>query len=122
MPANSSTTDLIQRRWQSLSDADRKAILAHFDEDELARMQDQLDELDRGAAGSQRYRAYSAWLGKIIQACERGQPEADSLTQATGEALLAAHEALRERPTTFVSGISLSERLFEVLQRWRAGK
>lgn len=96
MAAEARPSDPLLQQWRELPVGDRKNIMRRLPAEQRLAFQQILAVPEREeseiAARNRRFRAYSPWLGEILDACEKGGPEAASLKPAVRAALLEGHE------------------------------
>jgi hypothetical protein len=100
MDAEPSSLDPLLRQWRELPVGDRRNILQRLPIEQRLTFQRVLAASEREnvevASRAQRFRAYSPWLGALLDACEKDGPTVAVLKQPVRAALLAGHEKATE--------------------------
>lgn len=116
--------DPLLQQWRALPAGDRKGILRRLPVEQRLTFQRILDASERAIAEAtarpQRFSGYSAWLGELLDACEKEAPAAAGLKPAVRAALLAGHELAAESTGEPESALSLAGLAHSLLKAARS--
>lgn len=112
MDAELHSLDPLLQQWHALPTGDQRGILRRLPVEQRLSFQRILGASERAdaeaAARGHRFAGYSAWLGELLDACEKDGSAAAALKPPVRAALLAGHEAAAESGGEAASAPSLA--------------
>ena len=119
MTAEAAGFDELLREWRGLRSGDRRAILRRLPPVRRRQFERALAANPADDEQALLYRAYSPWLGRLIEACETGAEAAAMLKPSMRKALARAHEQAEEALEGRNERVSLFDLLRSTLLDWK---
>jgi hypothetical protein len=119
MAADASFEELL-REWRRLAAGDRKAVLRHMPAERRRTLQRMLAEGGDQAEQAAPYRAYSPWLGELIEDCVNGETGVAAPKPHTTAALTQAHRQVEEELGGKAESRSVFDLMRSAVHEWRA--
>jgi hypothetical protein len=118
--AGDASFDELLREWRRLAAGDRKAVLHNMPVERRRALQRVLAENGEPAEQAAPYRAYSPWLGELIEDCVNGEPGETALKPRTRSALVQAHREAEEELGGKPENLDLLGLAHATFRKWRA--
>jgi len=119
MAGDTSFEELL-REWRRMAAGDRKAVLRQLPVERRRALQRVLAEGDDAAEANSPYRAYSSWLGGLVEDCVEGEPDDLALKPRTRSALAQAHREVEADLGGKPANSPLIDLVRQTLRDWRA--
>jgi hypothetical protein len=119
MAGDASFEELLHE-WRRLAAGDRKAVLRNMPAERRRALQRVLAEGGDETEQAAPYRAYSPWLGEMIEDCVNGEIGELALKPHTRSALAQAHRQVEEELGGKPENLPLFDLVRATLREWKA--